>query len=122
MTGQRFHTYVVRPSGTQLLVVITWSVARSQASVKVDPPPQDIRLPYPAVKCVIGQYIEFFTDRSWAWLIVGSFYDDNDVELWHIELFIRGNGPNTEQDTHQESHQESHSESEPAPTHDLGCK
>ncbi|RYP33322.1 hypothetical protein DL767_004817 [Monosporascus sp. MG133] len=24
----------------------------------------------------------------WAWLVVGSFYDSEDCELWHIEVFL----------------------------------
>ncbi|KAI1763233.1 hypothetical protein GGR53DRAFT_521113 [Hypoxylon sp. FL1150] len=42
-----------------------------------------------ATKLVIGQYFWVHpTGRSWAWLVVGSFYDSKDRELWHIELFL----------------------------------
>ncbi|KAI1394756.1 hypothetical protein F4819DRAFT_501579 [Hypoxylon fuscum] len=46
-------------------------------------------LPYPATKVTIGQYFWVHPTRhSWACLIVGSFYDSSDRELWHVELFL----------------------------------
>lgn len=57
---------------------------------------RDIQLPPPAIKCVIGQYLEIFADRSWAWFVTGSFYDESDTELWHIEVIL-GRKPRTTQ-------------------------
>ncbi|CAJ2509690.1 Uu.00g147160.m01.CDS01 [Anthostomella pinea] len=46
-------------------------------------------LPYPATKLLIGQHLCVHPSRrSWAWLVVGAFYDDKDNELWHIEVFL----------------------------------
>ncbi|OTB10872.1 hypothetical protein K445DRAFT_370794 [Daldinia sp. EC12] len=48
-----------------------------------------VELPYPATKLVVGQYFWIHPSRrSWAWLVVGSFYDSDDCELWHIEILI----------------------------------
>ncbi|KAI1647489.1 uncharacterized protein F4817DRAFT_358578 [Daldinia loculata] len=48
-----------------------------------------IELPHPATKLIVGQYFWIHPSRrSWAWLVVGSFYDSEARELWHIEIFI----------------------------------
>ncbi|KAL7619371.1 hypothetical protein AAE478_009908 [Parahypoxylon ruwenzoriense] len=48
-----------------------------------------VELPYPATKLIIGQHLWVHPSRhSWAWLIVGSFYDAEDYEIWHLELFL----------------------------------
>ncbi len=42
-----------------------------------------------AVKLVIGQHLYFSRQhRFWAWLIVAGFYDADNYELWHTEIFI----------------------------------
>ncbi|EHA53311.1 hypothetical protein MGG_15258 [Pyricularia oryzae 70-15] len=50
----------------------------------------DLRFPYPAVKCIIGQYfLSIATPRRyWAWLIVCGFFDADNNEIWHKEIFI----------------------------------
>ncbi|KAI0475711.1 hypothetical protein GGR56DRAFT_666580 [Xylariaceae sp. FL0804] len=46
-------------------------------------------LPYPAAKLVIGQHLWLDpSSQTWAWLIVGSFYDDKGCELWQTEIFL----------------------------------
>ncbi|KAK9769480.1 hypothetical protein SCAR479_13841 [Seiridium cardinale] len=71
-------------------------------SVNLDSQQQSIELPYPAVKCVIGQCLEIFANNSWAWLVVGSFYDDKDHELWHIEVIIGRKPSPTESQSDQQ--------------------
>lgn len=46
-------------------------------------------LPYPATKLIVTQYIKLYAGRPphWAWIIVGAFYDDDDVCLWSKEVF-----------------------------------
>ncbi|TLD30669.1 hypothetical protein PspLS_01731 [Pyricularia sp. CBS 133598] len=46
--------------------------------------------PYPAVKCIIGQYFLSIASprRYWAWLIVCGFFDADNNEIWHKEIFI----------------------------------
>lgn len=45
------------------------------------------QLPYPAVKLVIGQHFWIHPDcRSFAWLVVGAFYDRADNVIWQIEV------------------------------------
>ncbi|KAI1839512.1 hypothetical protein JX266_014278 [Neoarthrinium moseri] len=63
---------------------------------------EDVQLPFTAVKCVIGQYLEVFHDSSWACLVVGSFYDNQDDELWHIEVFISWKAGATQSETDSE--------------------
>jgi len=49
----------------------------------------------------VGQYLYVSRrPRFWAWLIVGGFYDPDDKELWHTEIFLahhdrRGWSPET---------------------------
>ncbi|KAI1370840.1 hypothetical protein F4677DRAFT_457586 [Hypoxylon crocopeplum] len=46
-------------------------------------------LPCPATKLIIGQHLWIHPSRrSWAWLILASFYDSEGRELWHIEHFL----------------------------------
>lgn len=48
---------------------------------------QSDHLPHPAVKLVVGQHLWIHPDcHSFAWLVVGAFYDAEGRELWHIEL------------------------------------
>ncbi|KXJ90030.1 hypothetical protein Micbo1qcDRAFT_227070 [Microdochium bolleyi] len=48
---------------------------------------QSDNLPHPAVRLVVGQHLWIHPQcRSFAWLIVGAFYDAKGRELWHIEL------------------------------------
>ncbi|KAI0593969.1 hypothetical protein F4775DRAFT_596664 [Biscogniauxia sp. FL1348] len=66
-------------------------------------------LPHPATKLVIGQHLWFHpSESSWAWLVVGSFYDDKDNELWNIEVFLgyRDEDDDTETDADQVSEPE----------------
>ncbi|KAI0436936.1 hypothetical protein F4803DRAFT_556524 [Xylaria telfairii] len=45
--------------------------------------------PYPATKLITGQHIWVHpTGLPWACLVVGSFYDAADHELWRIELLL----------------------------------
>ncbi|KAL8369605.1 hypothetical protein RB595_000098 [Gaeumannomyces hyphopodioides] len=61
----------------------------------------DLTFPYPAVKCIIGQhFLSCASPRFWGWLIVCGFFDADDNELWHSEVFIaqdctRGWSPET---------------------------
>ncbi|KAK6223914.1 hypothetical protein LQW54_000058 [Pestalotiopsis sp. IQ-011] len=64
--------------------------------------PEWIPLPHPAVKCVIGHYIEVFEDLSWACVIVGSFYDDKDKELWHTEVIVKRRARRTRSQSRQQ--------------------
>lgn len=46
------------------------------------------QLPSPATKLIITQILQASQDPpSWAWIIVGAFYDSNDRILWSTELF-----------------------------------
>ncbi|OTB03249.1 hypothetical protein M426DRAFT_24035 [Hypoxylon sp. CI-4A] len=48
-----------------------------------------LELPYPATELVIAQYFRCHpSQHTWAWLVVGTFYDSEHRELWHIELFL----------------------------------
>lgn len=46
-------------------------------------------LPYPATKLIVTQYIKGYEGRPphWAWIIVGAFYDEDNVCLWSTEVF-----------------------------------
>ncbi|KAH9992565.1 hypothetical protein F4779DRAFT_631948 [Xylariaceae sp. FL0662B] len=62
---------------------------RNLDSQRTPPEPRCDELPFPATKIIIGQHLWVHPSlRSWAWLIVGSFYDDHDSELWHTEVFL----------------------------------
>ncbi|KAI4593993.1 hypothetical protein KJ359_008781 [Pestalotiopsis sp. 9143b] len=79
------------------LVVVDWSRVAT-----LDSHQQWIPLPHPAVKCVIGHYIEVFEDLSWACVIVGSFYDDKDKELWHTEVIVKRRARRTRSQSRQQ--------------------
>lgn len=63
--------------------------------------------PYPATKLIIGKYFWVHpTGCSWACLVVGSFYDAEDRELWRSELLLGDRGD-------EDSSSDSDSDSEP---------
>lgn len=45
-------------------------------------------LPASAAKLIITQYLECEDTSSWAWIIVGTFFDSRDQPLWSTEIFI----------------------------------
>lgn len=45
-------------------------------------------LPPSAAKLIITQYLECEDTSSWAWIIVGTFFDSRDQPLWSTEIFI----------------------------------
>ncbi|KUI71893.1 hypothetical protein VM1G_08054 [Cytospora mali] len=56
-----------------------------------DQPGEPIRLPYPAVKLIIGHHFSVCDDpyyRYWAWFIAAAFYDKDDRRLWQTEIFL----------------------------------
>jgi hypothetical protein len=51
-------------------------------------------LPYPAVKCTISR-VTYSSSRPrfWACLVIGTFYDAEDNNLWQTEVFIGHHDP-----------------------------
>lgn len=66
-----------------------------QCTIEVD---EDF-FPTPAVKLIVTQYLEVFDDIStWAWIIVGAFYDRDDRTVWSTEIRISQIGDDAESD------------------------
>ncbi|KAF6824490.1 hypothetical protein CPLU01_10847 [Colletotrichum plurivorum] len=63
-------------------------------------------LPYPANKLIIGQY--YYCSREspcwWGWLIVGTFYDQDNNPVWSTQIFA------LQRDTRDDSDSEADSE------------
>ena len=48
-----------------------------------------VELPPPATHCTISQTLSVNRRlRTWAWLVICSFYDDQGRELWHTEILL----------------------------------
>ncbi|KLU90904.1 hypothetical protein MAPG_09429 [Magnaporthiopsis poae ATCC 64411] len=77
------------------------SESESPSGQQQRPSTPELTFPYPAVKCIIGQhFLSCASPRFWGWLIVCGFFDADDNELWHSEVFIgqdcsRGWSPET---------------------------
>lgn len=56
----------------------------------------------PRVSClVITQYLEYFDEPPyWAYIVVGTFFDDEETIVWSTEIFILDGEVYTERDYH----------------------
>ncbi|KAM0228099.1 hypothetical protein ACHAP5_012034 [Fusarium lateritium] len=49
---------------------------------------ENVELPAPATKLIITQHLKASRDSPyWAWIIVGAFYDCDNIVLWSTEVF-----------------------------------
>ena len=69
---------------------------------------EDNSLPHPAARLVITQILQWVVEPAptWAWIIVGVYYDCDGVPIWSQEVFVGHLGIELESDSEHEGESE----------------
>ncbi|KAI1321517.1 hypothetical protein F5Y16DRAFT_416852 [Xylariaceae sp. FL0255] len=79
-------TVIIRKQAPWLVL---YGLATRHLSPNVATQADVVTFPFPATKLVVGQYFwQPDSSVSWAWYILGTFYDDEDQPVWSIEVLL----------------------------------